>query len=680
MIVLNSFLFSPNQNSFINNDDKYQTDNKRNPIGLKTSDYSSTIEGTGGNINISLHQSLLDILLIKITNVSDLTNNTFNANSPTDTTFNSSLIKIEIEDIYAPNKTLIIEDGTPDGSTDTSTGICANSFKVKGDGYLENISVYFESGRNKEGIVRIVLYNSTWVAGSSVPAVTDQNYLADLGTVILPSQNPGFTGWVSLTNVHTFLDNSNTENNTWFIGAEDISQVNADPAWHSLSDGTDNAWAYQYSGSAWQEITGIDFLLTMGLSPGDNTPNPENIGLKLNNTIINGYDNGTGYWSSTEEYGSSSGNLDFELSADWWDVECNITEIQINYTKTDLKAISSFSVVKNSANILWNVTRNGGLNFFDSDLENYKINFTIPESWSNINVFNGGTNKTGSSTSYSLGNGYKTIEILNAGNGTFWFLNATSINLLQSIDTYVGLISTNMVNYTNIVHFNATFKAVLDDNDGTINLSIYNPVAINNKLNYTSINSTFDSGTEISLVDWDLSDNVTQYGHFRVQVFWNNDTAAGFNETILTIMGATELIITSPPDKSEHQSSEVFNMTAYFNDTGLNTGISGADIDVDVNGTTYSTDWYDIGGGDYKIKINCSDSIFILENWSVIRVNISKQYYNNQSATLTINVTTVADTTPPTWDEAPSDQTVEFAMILLISRLMPMELLPMQQL
>lgn len=59
-----------------------------------------------------------------------------------------------------------------------------------------------------------------------------------------------------------------------------------------------------------------------------------------------------------------------------------------------------------------------------------------------------------------------------------------------------------------------------------------------NFLNFTSVNSTFTSGTTFSLTDWRLSDTITKIasGDFRVQVYWYNSTAVGFKEVILTVV------------------------------------------------------------------------------------------------------------------------------------------------
>ncbi|MFX0189095.1 MAG: hypothetical protein ACFE8A_15325, partial [Candidatus Hodarchaeota archaeon] len=654
----------------IKNDDESQTNNKIDSIGLKSSDYSSSIDGYGGDFNVSLHQSLYDTSSKSIANTTDAINSTFSVDCPTDTNFNSTYTYIEVENIVSHNKTITLQTlFSPNASDEFSQGkLKANSFTIDDGVYLENVSVYITAAKNKFFEFKVVIYNSSWsVANSrSEPVGSETVYYAEIGifNMTVPS-GTDYIGWFECKNLHFQFDNTKTDNNTWFLGC--LETTNSDPAanpkWYYVldsDDGVDTTDAWTVSGGTWTFISPtVDFITKMTFNKASKFPVADlsEVGLKINSTNVIG-SGGTGNWTSTGTFSSSSGKLNFNVSAEWDYLECDIKLVQINYTQTNLIATSDYSISGSGQNIIWNVSRS--FDNFGASFENYQINFTIPATWSNIQVFNGTDNKTNNIVIDPLGNGYQIAQVMNAGNGSNWFLNATSANLIQSIDTYVGATATSIVNTTDIVHFNATFSKNIAQDDGTINLKVYSPATISNKLNFSSSLSTFSSDTKISIVDWDISDNATQLGKFRVQMVWNNDTAAGFLEKILIIRGATEFSITSPPNMSEHTSNEIFNMTAYFNDTGLNMGIAGANIDVDVNGTTYSTDWYDVGGGDYKIKINCSDSVFVTNNWSVIRVNISKQYYYNQSATLTINVTTVVtDSDPPTWIDEPVDTTLE---------------------
>ena len=68
--------------------------------GLKTSDYSSNFGNTGENMNITLHQSLLNTTLREFTNLGSL--NSFTENFPDFNGYSSSFINVTIEDIFAP--------------------------------------------------------------------------------------------------------------------------------------------------------------------------------------------------------------------------------------------------------------------------------------------------------------------------------------------------------------------------------------------------------------------------------------------------------------------------------------------------------------------------------------------------------------------------------------------------
>ncbi|MHA1253247.1 MAG: hypothetical protein ACTSRP_24925, partial [Candidatus Helarchaeota archaeon] len=674
-IIFISVFFTPTSKNIICNSLNKESKDEFKIKNINTSNYSSSFQNNGGNFNITLHESILDNKLKKITNFSDINNRTITINSPKISNFNSSFTNISITNIIAKNYNLIVEDDNVNYYDNfDNTNPDATSFQTIGNAYLENISVFVRNIGGANATVTAVLYKSKWNAGSSrsEPDGTNSGYITTLGTFNVPNNT---LGTYSITNIHYFLNSSKTENNTWFIGLFDGGLGGADTIWYYVDDDSDGdnedeSYSYYYN-SGWilkvEDIFGnsyVDFRLTVGLSPINNTPKPSDINLKINGTAVNnnGTDN-SGYWVSNEAYWSASGNIKFVFSVDWWNVKLNISKVQINYTKTDLTADSNFIIKGSGQDVLWNVTRPGGLNYFEGRFSNYKINFTIPEKWNNINVFNGSVNKTNSITIKNRADSFKDIIVHNAGNGTYWFLNATSSNLLQSIDTYVNNNPVNMVNYTNIVHFNATFSEKIGANNGLINLSVYGPVGHNN-INYTSANSTFPTGTKISLGNWDVSDNATIYGKYRVQVYWYNDTDAGFLEIELPIKGETDLKIIKPAQNLVYNSSQVFNITLYFNDTSKNQPIPGANIQYRINSGTWRTDnIYDYGNGYYNITIYCNESSFDGYGDFSIQINASKYCHLNQS--VFYNMKILGETNSQI-DSPAQDQTFDSDQILTI--------------
>ena len=133
-----------------------------------------------------------------------------------------------------------------------------------------------------------------------------------------------------------------------------------------------------------------------------------------------GENNGT--MTSTAAFPSSNNQLNFTLDADWWDVECNITKIQVNYTKTDLIGITNFTVIKNAVNVDWYSDVSNTIISFDSRFENFYMNFTVPATWSNLKIFNGSIDQKNVDKTGSIINGYQDISTFGAGNGTNWYL------------------------------------------------------------------------------------------------------------------------------------------------------------------------------------------------------------------------------------------------------------------
>ncbi len=625
---LNFNLFMWNLDNSITDEEsstKFQPLNK-----LKTSSYPQTFGNSGEDINVTLHQSYVNSSFDTIVNTSIVNGNNFTLPCPTDTWFNSSYTNITVKDIFAPNRSISIEE---DSQSDVyMNSDIVTSFTINQVGcYLINASfnIFVEAGTPG---ISVYLYNST--LGSP-----------DTSSVqVIGSFSTSTPGWNNVKLTKTLLNNTETENNKWYIG---IKKTDGDPLtackWRfdpdppGGTDGSNDSDAFSKPGVSWN-AEARDYTLKIYISPIDKDANPSDIGLKINGDSVTNMQNGKGYWESTKINSSATGELKYNVTADWWDIECNISQVLINYTKTDLTAGSSFDVSGSGQDIAWNVTRNGGFNYFGTDFSNYRINFTIPATWhdSSIKVFNG--SDEWSINKRLLGNGYREVMIPNAGNGTYWFLNATSDNLLFSINTYVDGNAYNIVNYTNVVRFNGTFTEVIDE--GILNLSVYSPSPY--YLNHTNTLNISQQipGTEFFVYDWDISDNATEYGVFITRMAWNNGTAAGFLIGDLTILGESELKVISPLSFT-FDASETFDLILFFNDTGQNPNIknvTSADIQYKINDGAPRTDSIEIGEGLYNITFVCNDTDFTSNGPNVITINASYNFYNNQSKTIDITI------------------------------------------
>ena len=177
-----------------------------------TSEYQN-FNGAGENFNISLHQSYLNNSFNTLINTSDSNSNSFSLPSPKDVNFNSSFTKVTVEDIYAPNKSLIVEDD--------SVGVGFESFFInnyyvsfipKGVGYIENISLLIKLlNIGDPANLTIRLYDSENDGGNIRP-------LNNLGTIVTLSNVTSDTYyWHKITDIHTLYNCSETYNNTFFF-------------------------------------------------------------------------------------------------------------------------------------------------------------------------------------------------------------------------------------------------------------------------------------------------------------------------------------------------------------------------------------------------------------------------------------------------------------------------------
>ena len=284
----------------------------------KTSDSLPSSNGVGDEVNISLHQSYLNNSFNTALSPSDSSNNSFSLPCPTDTHFNSSFTNVTIEDIYAPNKTIIIEDD--DTSAHIFTYIpTAGSFNIYSKYYLVNFSTkLYAAADGHLSDIRVRILNSTWTGTANEPD-DDITTLISYGNIQFDAINDWYSNYSQYFDPY-LLDPSKTANNTFYIELTDVSDELI--YWRYIGDGgaePDDMNAYYEDSGEWSLIDGfpgtVDLTLKLDLAPLNNTPSPEQIGLKINNSAALGYGDGInyGYW---ESYGTSSnqnGKLNFTL-------------------------------------------------------------------------------------------------------------------------------------------------------------------------------------------------------------------------------------------------------------------------------------------------------------------------------------------------------------------------------
>ncbi|UCC19265.1 MAG: hypothetical protein JSV62_14360 [Promethearchaeota archaeon] len=590
---------------------------------LKTADYSDNYNSTGGNINTKLHQSYTNSSNIYFPNLDN--SNSFNADCPMDTNFNSSIINVEVENINAPDKSFIIEDVLTfkvlNPVNDHFVSITSRGF-----GYIENISLYVNRTSTNPTTLNVYLYNSRNV--SNQPRPNNLVYLTPIAISSITRNNPH---WLNLTNIHSLFNCSKTFQDTFFLQFEKVG-VSTDIDMFGDFDisGTDDEIVLNSLGAI--HLVGgqsVDVGLKIDYSPLNNTPIPSQINLKVNGSAVTDSISGLneGYWLNKSVYSSSSGELEFKLTAEWWDVSCNVRNIQINYTKTDLTAPSSFYVESSGKSINWNSSI-AAITSFGAKFSAYRINFTVPASWENFTAFRGALEKTSDITLGPISNNFRELQISNASNGNNWYIAADSTNLVENIQTSVNSILRDTVNFTNIVDFLANFSVTISD--GAINLSVYSPSSY---LNHSYYDDSISTDSDIPLGNWDISDVSSrdiEYGPYIVQVHWNNDTAAGFLEKTLTIVAVTELVLDSPQNGQIHFDDEVFDITVFYNDTGPNMedkGITGASFTE--NSSLLGPATPGASDGYYTLELNTS-KFTSNYGWNYIEIEASAP--NHQSA------------------------------------------------
>ena len=397
--------------------------------------------GGGGSLNTTIHQSKLGegSPLYTIISTSNPNNNTFSSTCPDDGNFTNTNQEIIIKDIYAPNKSITYE-----GEDYLGTGVSlgdssyAASFWIEGSGRLENISVFLsndEDGNN--GNLTLHIYKAK-DSDSELYNFTPNGVYNDAFSNKIVED--GFEGWYNFTNLNFFLNTSKTAENNYFVVLNDTLD---DTFWNFTNDAgpglggddSNDLDCFEKNGQNWEIKTvliqnsyrTIDLTLKCNFAPTSNIPNATDINLKINNKKVSDLTIGEGIWNYKETYEFLPDTINFTITAEWWDVSCNITKIQVNYTRTDLKASISYFFNSDDQAVQWNATL-GIFKGFDKEFSNYWINFTVPKSWENITAYNATEEIT---DKIQFGREFK---IYSASNGTNWYISAESPRFRTNIE------------------------------------------------------------------------------------------------------------------------------------------------------------------------------------------------------------------------------------------------------
>ncbi|MHA1221577.1 MAG: hypothetical protein ACTSQB_07575, partial [Candidatus Heimdallarchaeota archaeon] len=423
-----------------------------------------------------------------------------------------------------------------------------------------------------------------------------------------------------------------TFNNTWFIGLQDDGGFEIDSWWERIADTTNGDDSLCYDGSTLIDLgggIGLDFLTKVGLGLDSTTVNSTDINLCINSTQFtdNSTESGSGWWNSTQRYHGNNNELNFSVSADWFNFEFNITDIQVNYTKT--YTANTTYTVENGSDVYWESEAN--FTAFDHRLNNNSLNFTIPSSWNTLSLTNYSTPVTIDNT--FLDGSSKLISVFDTkaidGN---WTLYCNSSNLGSGLQTLKSGLNTDVAYYQDVITPNATFSESIS---GDVFLEVFYP---NGTTVYGSEKKTVSGVNSVAFNVWDLSTNVgSTYGLYTLQSWWNNtEGKASLDEKNLYIFANTSYDITSPENNSASKlyvTNEIFNITVYYEDLQDNTPSNGNPInDATIHYWIGASEYTINGGGvDGKYNISITVNSSFSEGENTIKITCNKTYYQNHT-------------------------------------------------
>ncbi|MCF2139683.1 MAG: hypothetical protein K9W44_06485 [Candidatus Lokiarchaeota archaeon] len=641
---------------------EYENKEIMNPL---SSDYNKNLTASTNNVKVTLHQAYNSTAVQSFDEVS----NTFNVAAPNATNFNVSSSNIVINNIKLNNYTKIIEDVNVDYKTVGNLAYLT-SFSIPISCMISNFSFYIREYAGVTGDVNIVLSpaNST----DPTKPKLDYNKLIVLDQLTITASK---IGWVVKSNINYFLNNSLTTSNTWFIGVNLTSGSSINLRWYfnpDTSPSEDKTLSYEWAGGKWSLLKDgtYDLDLTSKIGLGFSNPNhtPSQFNLQINNLTVynnlNHPDSNSGFWNHTGFGSDGSNSISYVFSGDWYDYSLQVNQTEINYTKTFYTNTSY--TVESGVNAYW--TSQANFTAFDHRLNNNTINFTIPLSWT-VTSLKRNTTTISYSTYTNSSNKIITVFGSDAIDGN-WTLKSQSSNLISSVKVGRSGKEITLAYSNETITFNATFSKSIS---GTVNLSVYNPSDLGNELNYTKEVSINDA-TSVDFGSWIISQNITNYGEFRVQVYWENSTDLGIHDTTIFIAGATEYSLLTTNNTEYLNSGSPFNISLYYTDVMKGINVTGATLEYNLNlGNGWQNDatqsnadktynitvdptQYSVGYHEIPIHLNKSKYMNYSISYGFYVVNNTQLYEYTQANSLTAirgQNTTYIFNFNQTWQDTP---------------------------
>ncbi|MBN2156654.1 MAG: hypothetical protein JW776_11490, partial [Candidatus Lokiarchaeota archaeon] len=645
ILIFVLIIITSSQADFVSHHHKYTNDVAPNEdIIHALSDSKSPLQDSSlnsGSVNVSIKQTYSNETDININQETT----SFTTSAPMDKDYLSSTINISVKDISIHNYTDILEDsGRYWRKLVDENKPLVTSFTVPIDCYLTNASFDMRLSGTADDL-RVRIYNSTWDSDNSISKPSGFNDYVYLGNITVDS-----SGWKDLTNINHYLNNSNTDNNTWFIGLFDLNTATFDGLWYynaddNNGDNEDETLSYEWTVSGWSLVMDgdtVDFQTKVGLSLNTTTPDPTDINLQINGTIVDDTTSNKGEWIDTNPYSGSNGKLNFTFSADWYDFSLKVDEVTIDFTKNTFDERVEYSVDLNQL-VYWNGSVN--ISEFESQFSDNEINFTIPYDWSISDLLNESTSITYATTSSAS---TKTVHVTgsSATNGK-WKLKASSQNYGSSISSYVDSNPISVANFSNDVTFRALFDGEIS---GDVNISVYDP---SQNMKYTYVNSSVEKKQTVFFPAYDLSDNVSEYGIYSIRSKWMNSTHIGYWEQNFTVLADTALNLISPSLDAIFNPTDSFTIILYLEDIGIFTPMDGATIYYDIDGTGQLSISTNNGtSGYYEIPVDCNT--IIGNGDKTVEITSNKTFVNNQTLDFTFHINSPPEILSPTTIEEDS--------------------------
>ena len=361
---------------------------------------------------------------------------------------------------------------------------------------------------------------------------------------------------------------------------------------------------------------------------------PSNIGLMVNSTSVSDATGGiVGRWFNTTPYnGGSEKQLDFVFSCGWPSVCLTLNTIRVVFHNEFTNTSKYIVYSPNSPYVNWNLSCD--LSDLEPQLSNYRVNFTIPDSWQDLGVFKAGKDISLTTTLEDITtSNFKIVSVDSGLDQGYYTVSARSPQIDASIDISRNGLKTDVVYSSDLIEISFGFNALIT---GSLNVSFY----AGSQIRYSALVDNPTPTDEIIFHNG-LFDDLLQrdFNNYVIVILWYNETDTIYYSGSFSYLLKTDLEVKNAENVLKEHTKDSFMLVRISYNELNGSELLNAIVDANISLISESEFQYSINfnksTGCYDVLIDCS---FLEIGQHLVMINVNKRFCQSQSIDILIKL------------------------------------------